>query len=38
MDPMTLATIIMLSIIMLLCMIGMAVIVFLLWIAWLKRH
>lgn len=38
MDPMTLATIIMLSIIMLLCMIGMAVIVFLLWITWLKRH
>lgn len=38
MDPMTLATIIMLSIIMLLCMIGMAVIVLLLWIAWLKRH
>ena len=35
---MTLATIIMLSIIVLLCMIGMAVIVFLLWIAWLKCH
>lgn len=38
MDPMTLATIIMLSVIVLLCMIGTAVIAFLLWIAWLKRH